>query len=173
MIDARGKKNARTHKQSTVAGNLNIQGASLFEETPSPRQNKGYKSSRSSRPVARELEVEKEKEVLKGYQRVKDLTPAMKTGNEVVVKEWLLEAEKLIESFRETRRLFLSTRVSTLPLRIELLVPTQNKSVGFQGMFKTKRNPEENEDDMASRLQIEMGEFSPSNQIPSHYRSRS
>jgi len=27
---------------------------------------------------------------------------------------------------------------------------------GFQRMFKTKRNTEENEDDMASRLQIEM-----------------
>ena len=32
-----------------------------------------------------------------------------------------------------------------------------DQSVGFQGMFKTKRNTEENEDDMASRLQIEMG----------------
>ena len=87
----------------------------MFEETPSSRPAKGYKSSKSSRPVARELEVEKEKEVLKGYRRVMDLTPAMKTGNEVAVKEWLLEAEKLIETFRETRRLFLSTRVSDLP----------------------------------------------------------
>ena len=43
-----------------------------------------------------------------------DLTPAMKTGDEVAVKEWLLEAEKLIENFRETRRLFLSARVSNL-----------------------------------------------------------
>jgi hypothetical protein len=33
------------------------------------------------------------------------------------------------------------------------------ESVGFQGMFKTKRNIEENEEDMASRLQIEMGKF--------------
>jgi len=32
------------------------------------------------------------------------------------------------------------------------------QSLGFRGMFKTKRNIEENEDDMASRLQIEMGE---------------
>jgi len=35
-----------------------------------------------------------------------------------------------------------------------------DQSLGFQGMFKTKRNTEENEDDMASRLQIEMGESS-------------
>ena len=92
----------------------NVQGASLFEETTSTRPTKGYKTSKSSRPVARELEVEKEKEVLKGYRRVTDLTPAMKTGNEAAVKEWLLEAEKLIETFRETRRLFLSTRVSDI-----------------------------------------------------------
>lgn len=110
MIDARGKKNAKNNKQAT-ASQPNTQGVSLFEETPSSRPNKGYKSSKSSRPVARELEAEKEKEVLKGYQRVTDLTPTMKAGNEVAIKEWLLEAEKLIETFRETRRLFLSTRV--------------------------------------------------------------
>ena len=98
-----------------MANHPSIQGSSLFEETPSSRPAKGYKSSKSSRPVARELEVEKEKEVLKGYRRVMDLTPAMRTGDEVTVKEWLLEAEKLIENFRETRRLFLSTRVSDPP----------------------------------------------------------
>jgi len=115
VIDARGRRGTKHGKQSAVARHPNVQGASLFEETPSSRPTKGYKSSKSSRPVARELEIEKEKEVLKGYQRVVDLTPAMRTGNEVAVKEWLLEAEKLIENFRETRRLFLSTRVSDLP----------------------------------------------------------
>jgi len=45
---------------------------------------------------------------------VVDLAPAMKTRNEVAVKECLLETEKLIETFHETRRLFLSTRVSDL-----------------------------------------------------------
>lgn len=114
VIDARGKRSTRHGKQSTVVNNPNTQPASLFEEVSSSRPTKGYKSSKSSRPVARELEVEKEKEVLKGYQRVMDLTPAMKAGDEVAVKEWLLEAEKLIETFRETRRLFLSTRVSDL-----------------------------------------------------------
>jgi len=116
VIDARGRRGARHSKQGTVISHPNVQGVSLFEETPSARSTKGYRSSKSSRPAARELEVEKEKEVLAGYQRVVDLTPAMKTGNEVAIKEWLLEAEKLIETFRETRRLFLSTRVSDLPV---------------------------------------------------------
>ena len=114
MIDARGRRSAKHGKQATVASHPNVQGVSLFEETPSTRSTKGYRPSKSSRPAARELEVEKEKEVLKGYRRVVDLTPEMRTGNEVAVKEWLLEAEKLIETFRETRRLFLSTRVGDL-----------------------------------------------------------
>ena len=113
-MDPRGRRGARDGKQGTVASHPSIQGVSFFEETPSTRSTKGYKSSKSSGPVARELEVEKEKEVLKGYQRVVDLIPVMKAGNEVAVKECLLETDKLIETFREARRLFLSTRVSDL-----------------------------------------------------------
>ena len=136
MIDARGKRSARHNKQGAAAIHPSVQGASLFEETPSSRQNKGNKSSKSSRPVTRELEVEKEKEVLKGYQRVKELTPAMKTGNEVVVKEWLLEAEKLIETFRETRRLFLSTRVSDPPFESRPPFSYQTSLLGSKGCSK-------------------------------------
>ena len=84
----------------------------LPEVTPSA---KGYKPSKSSGPATRESEVEKE-EVLKGYKRVVDRTSAMKTGNEVAVKEWLLKEERLIETFHEMRRLFLSTRVSDIPI---------------------------------------------------------
>ena len=82
--------------------------------TPSTRSTKGNKPSEPSCPAAHESEVKKEKEVLKGYQGVVDPTPAINTGNEVPVKECLFETEKLIETFRETRRLFLSTRVSDL-----------------------------------------------------------
>ena len=141
MIDARGKRNTRHAKQSGTTSTPNVQGASLFEEAPSSKPTKGYKSSKSSRPVARELEVEKEKEVLKGYRRVMDLTPAMKTGEEVVVKEWLLEAEKLIETFRETRRLFLSTRVSDLPLVQWLLSLYWTSLLGFKGCSKPNATP--------------------------------
>lgn len=141
MIDARGKRSTRHGKQNTVISNPNTQGTSLFEEASSSRPTKGYKSSKSSRPVARELEVEKEKEVLKGYQRVVDLTAAMKAGDGVAVKEWLLEAEKLIETFRETRRLFLSTRVSNL-----CFVPQASSSCrvslsDFKGCSKPNMTP--------------------------------
>lgn len=141
MIDARGKRGTRHGKQGTAANHPNVQGASLFEETPSSRPVKGHKSSKSSRPVARELEVEKEKEVLKGYQRVMDLTPAMKTGDEVAVKEWLLEAEKLIENFRETRRLFLSTRVSD-PSSVSWVLSSRRISLlDFKGCSKPNATP--------------------------------
>ena len=95
-----------------MVSHLNVQGVSLFEGTPSTKSAKGYKPSEPPGPAARELEAKKK--VLKGYQGVVDLTPAMNTGNEVAVEECLFETEKLIETFRETRRLFLSTRVSDL-----------------------------------------------------------
>jgi len=82
-----------------VASHPNVQGVFLFEETPSTRLTEGYESSG---PAACEKE-----EVLEGYQRVVDLAPAMKTRNEVAVKECLLEVETLIETFRETHRFFL------------------------------------------------------------------
>ena len=84
VIDAYGKRSARDGKPDTVVSHRNVQGVSLFKETPSA---KGYKPSKSSVLAARESEVEKEKEVLKGYERVVHLTPAMKTGSEVAVKE--------------------------------------------------------------------------------------
>ena len=51
---------------------------------------------------------------MEGYQGVVNLTPVMKTGNKVAVNECLLEMEKVIETFRETRRLLLSTPMSDL-----------------------------------------------------------
>lgn len=38
----------------------------------------------------------------------------MLAGEEEAEREWLMEAEKLVESFRETRPLFLTSRVSCL-----------------------------------------------------------
>ncbi len=60
-------------------------------------------------------------------------------------REWLVEAEKLVESFRETRALFLTSRHR-----------------GFRGMFprsSRKQTTEASEDSMASRLQLELGVF--------------
>ena len=47
----------------------------------------------------------------RGYQRLKDLWAAMLAGEEEPEREWMLEAEKLVDMFRETRNLFLTSRV--------------------------------------------------------------
>jgi hypothetical protein len=59
----------------------------------------------------RELEVEKEKEVMKGYRRLKEIWSGMLAGEKDLEREWLVEAEKLIDMFRETRNLFVTSRV--------------------------------------------------------------
>ena len=59
------------------------------------------------------LEEQREKEVSLGYKRIEELWPSILSAecNDEVVREWMLEAEKLIEMFRETRNLFLTSRV--------------------------------------------------------------
>jgi general transcription factor 3C polypeptide 3 (transcription factor C subunit 4) len=93
---------------------------SLFEETRSRGTGKSSGAptvkaqNRLSHAQLRELEEQKESEVLKGWKRVKELWPRLLSsgdGQEEVEMEWLLEAEKLVETFRETRNLFLTTRV--------------------------------------------------------------
>lgn len=59
----------------------------------------------------RELEMQKEKEVLRGYRRTRETLGAMLAGDIEAEREWMMEAEKLVDMFRETRNLFLTSRV--------------------------------------------------------------
>jgi len=87
----------------------------------------------------RELEEQKEKDVLRGYKRVEESWPKMldKTrtesdrSREEAEREWMFEAEKLVEMFRETRMLFLSTRVCLLS-SILFLQPKQLTDIYFR-----------------------------------------
>lgn len=112
VIDARkkrGKGGATTHNDDP-SGSMNT---SLFAED---------KTTKSKTPVARrdrlthaqlrELEAEKEKEVVRGYRRMKELWPAVVANDKEAERVWLVEAEKLVDMFRETRNLFLTSRVS-------------------------------------------------------------
>jgi general transcription factor 3C polypeptide 3 (transcription factor C subunit 4) len=63
------------------------------------------------------LEVAKEREVVRGYKRLCELWGRMLKGGEQVedqeaVREWMVEAEKMVETFKETKNLFLTSRVS-------------------------------------------------------------
>jgi general transcription factor 3C polypeptide 3 (transcription factor C subunit 4) len=122
VIDSRGRnRNQREQDDTSHAGGTAP--ASLFEETP---RSKGRTPSRKLRKLTpaqlRELEEQKEKDVLRGYKRVEELWPKMldetrtesDRSREEAEREWMFEAEKLVEMFRETRMLFLSTRVCLL-----------------------------------------------------------
>jgi general transcription factor 3C polypeptide 3 (transcription factor C subunit 4) len=108
VINSRKRKKTGTARQESVIDQPS-QHDSLFEEKA--RGSKDQKPSKPSRQVTRELEAQKTKEVKQAYNRLEELQERMLNGEEAATTEWLLGAEKLVETFRETRRLFLSTRV--------------------------------------------------------------
>ena len=63
-----------------------------------------------------QIERDKEKEVARGYKRMQNLWPMLLDeaagGHVEARREWMLEAETLVEMFRETRNLFLASRVT-------------------------------------------------------------
>jgi general transcription factor 3C polypeptide 3 (transcription factor C subunit 4) len=61
-----------------------------------------------------ELEAAKEKEVMQGYRGIRELCAGMMGRDEKYEREWMVEAEKLVEMVRETRNSFLTSRVSCL-----------------------------------------------------------
>lgn len=58
-----------------------------------------------------DLELEHEAATKRGFETLRELAPKMKSGDPEAENAWLLEAETLVESFRETKPLFPSTRV--------------------------------------------------------------
>jgi general transcription factor 3C polypeptide 3 (transcription factor C subunit 4) len=135
VIDSRKKRpkesasNGQTHQ-----GSEDPTSTSLFEEKSSGGVGAGVKSkaasgtgSRAGRLThaqVRELEAAKEKEVVRGYKRVCELWGRMMHGasgseeeeDKEALREWMVEAEKMVETFRETRNLFLTSRVGVIIL---------------------------------------------------------
>ncbi|KAJ7876870.1 TPR-like protein [Mycena olivaceomarginata] len=105
---------------------------SLIQDKPAKRPKTPTKKSanRLSNAELRAMEGKKEKEVL---------WPRMLEGEGEPRQEWMLETEKLIEAFRETRCLFSTTGT-------------------FIGMFPTRRRirEEDDEDKMLCRLQFDL-----------------
>ena len=60
----------------------------------------------------KELEAKKEQEAVLSFGRIKQIWGRMLAGDQDAEREWMHEAELLAESFRETRALFLTSRVS-------------------------------------------------------------
>lgn len=114
MIDSRKKR----PKDTVVnANSADPQSSSLFEESTTKRKSKVSKTGRLTLPQLHELERKKEEDVKRGYRLLcelwpKILLPQRTDGQEPAEREWLLEAEKLVDMFRETRNLFRTSRVS-------------------------------------------------------------
>lgn len=92
------------------------QTTSLFVEEKTTRSKAAAARAHNRLTAAqlKELEAEKEKEVAKGFKRLKELWPLLYKPDEVdAEREWTVEAEKLVDMFRETRNLFLTSRVSS------------------------------------------------------------
>ncbi|KAJ6571874.1 hypothetical protein B0H19DRAFT_1131683 [Mycena capillaripes] len=124
----------------TAAANISqLRSASLFLEdqaTPS-KPHRG--------PVTlddlRGLEAAVERDNLKDYQQIKELWPNISKPE--IEGQWLLHAERMIEGFRRTTQLFSNTR------SYRGMFPSRNRS--------NKKDQEADEDQTASRLQLELG----------------
>ncbi|TFY70716.1 hypothetical protein EVG20_g2295 [Dentipellis fragilis] len=143
----------RPREQISSSQAADAPSSSLFEEAPGSKgKGKGKASTKVQNRLTpaqiKELETKKEEEAMRGYARVKTLWPRVlaeqtegtEGGN--AEKEWMLETEKLVEMFRETRRLFLTTR-----------------NYPFSGMFPGRRRRkaiEATEEDIATRLHIDL-----------------
>lgn len=106
----------RRHRQDT-SDDMSEEPATttLFEEKARPKgkDSSAKPPNRLTVTQLRDLEAQKEREVIQGFHRIRQLWPRILAGGDAdAEREWLVEAEKLVESFRETRNLFLTTRVS-------------------------------------------------------------
>lgn len=151
VIDSRRRGGA---SQSSGADVSEAAQGSLFQERAKGGRTKEFEKRKFTNEQLLAMEREREKEVLRGYARVKELSPviALKDGSAVqheAEREWLFEVEKLIETFRETRRLFQSNRT---PYR------------GMHPNIGQKKTVEDQADDMASRIQLDMAYDSLSKQ---------
>ncbi|KII83764.1 hypothetical protein PLICRDRAFT_118961 [Plicaturopsis crispa FD-325 SS-3] len=150
VIDSRKERRKAAGKDDAGPGEGPT--TSLFEERAQTRAS-GKGSSKKdphklTKTQLRELEEQKEREVMRGYHRLDELWPRLREkgdpAHEDVLREWVLEAEKLVETFRETRDLFPTTR-----------------SNPFRGMFarqrrRAKETDEAEEERMASRLHLDI-----------------
>ncbi|KAF8824593.1 hypothetical protein HHX47_DHR8000441 [Lentinula edodes] len=175
VIDARKRRNKDPSQDSNPT--TSNPSTSLFaEKNVKSTSSRPTNQNRLTQAQLKELEAEKEKDALRSYNRVKEIWDGMikeretrekelETGIQAaknlmehqrangaaaegpVEREWMLEAEKLVDTFRETRNLFTAARHNP-----------------FRGMFPKRRmrktkdisDLEADEDRMASRLQLDI-----------------
>lgn len=125
VIDARRRKPGQ-RQDKDGAPQTDPASTSLFEEKAGKRKVGIQKAQKLNAQQLRELETQKEQEVKQGYHRLKELWSNMLQNEEDAVREWLVEAEKLVEIYRETRNLFLTSKVKFLTFVVTFLVDATN-----------------------------------------------
>jgi hypothetical protein len=131
---------------------VDVPSSSLFEESLTKKKSKVSKTGRLTLPQLHELERKKEGEVKRGYKLLRELWPKMllpqgAEGQELAEREWLLEAEKLVDMFRETRNLFRASRVSVLtlvrsPMCERTLLPLSRTTHSEECYLREQNNPQ-------------------------------
>lgn len=114
VIESRAKGRQTKDSDDTTPSGQEPQ-HSLFEEGLRGKSKSSKKSRKLTIAQLQQIETDREKEVARGYKRLQDLWPLLldetSDGHVEAEREWMLEAEKLVEMFRETRMLFLTSRV--------------------------------------------------------------
>jgi general transcription factor 3C polypeptide 3 (transcription factor C subunit 4) len=166
VIDARRRRIGRSHEEGTPMQEEDP-GSLFIEQQAQSKDRDRSKKSGQKKPTLdqlRALEAEKEKETLQGYARAQELWPRLihvppLENQAEVEREWMIEVEPLVDMFRSTRRLFQSSKVSALETMGKCYQLTLCQDP-FRGMLRTTKKKSENEaDDMASRLHLNMGQY--------------
>lgn len=107
------------------------------------------------------LELQHEAATKKAFEDLKILTSRIEAGELQAEGPWLIEAEKLVESFREVKPLFPSTRVCHISMSDWNNQPDIFEQIEFRGMPAWRRGQkkvtENAEENMVSRLELGIG----------------
>ncbi|KAF7297042.1 TPR-like protein [Mycena indigotica] len=157
VVDSRRRRPREHQPEESIGATLSCV-PGLIQERQKPPQPKTMSQMKHIRKPPRllpdelrALEAEKDQESMEAYALIKQLWDGMQRGDEESTNAWLVEARKLVEMFRETRRLFTTSRV-------------------YRGMGPIRRTrkrlDQEDEDKILNRLQLDIA-----HQIGSHSQS--
>lgn len=122
MIDSRKKRAAlEPDVDSTAAeadsnnNNGNVNGStSLFDERQRQKSKPRPTKARLTATQLEELARQQQAEMDRGWRRVIELLAPMRQGDSTAESDWLVEAERLIEVFRQSKDLFSTAKVSRI-----------------------------------------------------------
>ncbi|KZV90252.1 TPR-like protein [Exidia glandulosa HHB12029] len=150
VIDAR-KRNPAEKDDVDDNGEGQEESPTLFDEkrkktkTKTKAKTKAKTSSWLDPAQLEDAAKRKQAEVENAWRRLQEMEPGMRAREPAAETQWLLAAETMIEAFREARELFSTAKVR----------PSHSKK-------PVAGNAERVEDDLAARLQLELGKMNNS-----------